>query len=433
MVTPVRELKPDNHSLQEVHPSGIGDSGAELLEDARSLWLTGDWDALSAWHVTEYHQNPKRLRIGLLVASALHELSDYDGERDLLRTMLDWGANRRDLLNVMIGQAHASMGRARILNKDYDLAEKHFLACINSIAPNVSAKRHARDRVFKEAVAMGLLPDALGLLEGGVKFLTTQYKETPEIQVLETKLTFLSQQLTQAMQRNQISSSQLIESSTEFGVDSTSIRSRLKEISSAQLGQDIWVAEQTSFKSNGFFVEIGATDGILFSNTWLLEKSLGWKGLCVEPNPDFYGKLKENRSCIVSGDCIAGESGREVEFILADEFGGISAYCQDMHDGRRQAFRDCGKTMTVQTVSLEEFLRKHNAPRTIDYLSLDTEGSEYEILRNFPFSDWNIQLITVEHNYTPLREKIHELLTAKGYRRKEAEWDDWYELINPGM
>jgi hypothetical protein len=88
--------------------------------------------------------------------------------------------------------------------------------------------------------------------------------------------------------------------------------------------------------------------------------------------------------------------------------------------------------MVVTTVSLDEFLRKHNAPRTIDYLSIDTEGSEYEILKSFPFDQWEIRLITVEHNFTPIRASIRELLTAKGYVCREAQWDDWYELTPPG-
>ena len=80
----------------------------------------------------------------------------------------------------------------------------------------------------------------------------------------------------------------------------------------------------------------------------------------------------------------------------------------------------------LTTNSLEDFLEKHDAPRQIDYLSIDTEGSEYEILAAFPFEDWDIRLITVEHNFTPMREDIRTLLERHGYVRQEVEWDDWY-------
>ena len=65
--------------------------------------------------------------------------------------------------------------------------------------------------------------------------------------------------------------------------------------------------------------------------------------------------------------------------------------------------------------------------KNIDYLSIDTEGSEYEILSAFPFEKWNIRLITVEHNFTDKRRLIQSLMTSKGYGCKEIQWDDWYE------
>jgi len=74
-------------------------------------------------------------------------------------------------------------------------------------------------------------------------------------------------------------------------------------------------------------------------------------------------------------------------------------------------------------------LKKHQAPKEIDYLSIDTEDSEYDILTNFHFSEYKIKVITVEHNFTAMREKIYDLLTRNGYERKYenlSRWDDWY-------
>jgi len=84
---------------------------------------------------------------------------------------------------------------------------------------------------------------------------------------------------------------------------------------------------------------------------------------------------------------------------------------------------------TVDTISLLDMLDKYQAPRLIDFLSIDTEGSEYEILRDFDFSRYHFRVITCEHNYTPMREKIYELLTRNGYTRVFTEIsfnDDWY-------
>ena len=81
----------------------------------------------------------------------------------------------------------------------------------------------------------------------------------------------------------------------------------------------------------------------------------------------------------------------------------------------------------MTAISLNDFLEQHNAPREIDYLSIDTEGSEFEILEDFPFEQWNIRLLTIEHNFTQRRADIRALLERQGYRCTEQQWDDWYE------
>jgi hypothetical protein len=74
-------------------------------------------------------------------------------------------------------------------------------------------------------------------------------------------------------------------------------------------------------------------------------------------------------------------------------------------------------------------LESREAPFEIDYLSIDTEGSEFEILSSFDFSKFDIKIITCEHNYTENRIRIHDLLTRNGYHRVMQEislFDDWY-------
>ena len=72
---------------------------------------------------------------------------------------------------------------------------------------------------------------------------------------------------------------------------------------------------------------------------------------------------------------------------------------------------------------------EHQAPKVIDYLSIDTEGSELEILSAFDFTRYDIRLITVEHNFSDDRSKIHDLLRQNKFRRtfeNLSRWDDWY-------
>jgi len=213
-----------------------------------------------------------------------------------------------------------------------------------------------------------------------------------------------------------------------FPNSSENWKAEVRKSSASQLGQDIWVLEQTNYKRNGFFVEFGATNGISLSNSWLLEKMFGWSGICAEPNPLFFQQLEENRKCIVSSNCIGKETGDKVEFVLADAYGGMTKHANsDFHFDKRNAYAVTeNNVVTFETVSLHDFLLKYNAPKYIDYLSIDTEGSEFEILEHFPFEEWDIQYITVEHNFTDQRNKIFSLLKENGYARIEAQWDDWY-------
>lgn len=198
--------------------------------------------------------------------------------------------------------------------------------------------------------------------------------------------------------------------------------------SHSQIKQDLFVLIATRFKSNGFFVEFGATDGVKLSNTFLLEKYFAWSGICAEPGISWHNDLKKNRTAAIDTRCVWSKTGETLDFSDSEdaELSTISAF--KTHDNHAVQ-RERSKTSKVSTVSLLDLLIQHNAPSKIDYLSIDTEGSEYEILRNFDFDMFNIDIITCEHNYTPAREKIHMLLKDKGYVRlltSLSRFDDWY-------
>jgi len=198
--------------------------------------------------------------------------------------------------------------------------------------------------------------------------------------------------------------------------------------SKAQLKQDIIVLLTKRFKMKGFFVEFGATNGVDLSNTYLLEKSFGWNGILAEPATIWHESLSKNRNVNIDFSCVYGKSGEVLAFNMADEaelstiahFGN-----EDIHSNTRKN----GLIYNVNTISLNDLLCKYDAPYEIDYLSIDTEGSEFEILSNFDFDKYNISIITCEHNYTEDRKKIYDLLIKNGYVRKYeglSKWDDWY-------
>lgn len=203
----------------------------------------------------------------------------------------------------------------------------------------------------------------------------------------------------------------------------------LVQHSSGEFFQDLWALWEAGGKRDGFFVEFGAASGKEKSNTYFLEKAMGWKGIVAEPNPNFLASVREHRSCVISDKCVYSTSGERIEF-LATEVGELSRIASiDPQDGHR---RNEHAVVKVETISLHDLLIEGQAQRDVDFLSIDTEGSEYEILSHFDFDRWNLRTIAVEHNATGAQQKIFELLTRHGYRRKWREiscCDDWYVRV----
>ena len=202
--------------------------------------------------------------------------------------------------------------------------------------------------------------------------------------------------------------------------------------SKSQLHQDLFVLSELSFKKNGFFIEFGATNGIDLSNTNLLETKFDWNGILAEPAKIWQKEILKNRKAHIELNCIWKSTGEKLQFNeVTDkkhrgELSTIDAFSEiDQHGNSRKI----GHKYEVSTISLLDLLNKYNAPEKIDYLSIDTEGSEYEILNAFDFDAFDVRVITCEHNYTPARDKIYDLLTRNGYERKLVEFslfDDWY-------
>ncbi|HZP12974.1 MAG TPA: FkbM family methyltransferase [Nevskiaceae bacterium] len=174
----------------------------------------------------------------------------------------------------------------------------------------------------------------------------------------------------------------------------------------SQAGQDflIW-AEAFNEKRNGFFLDIGAFDGVHVSNTFLLEKRYGWRGICVEANPERFADLKRNRSCTCIDVCLDATEG-EVEFALREELGGIAGLNQDS--------RASGPAPIIRlpTRRLIDVLREHNAPAVIDYLSIDVEGAEDRILLGFDFKAYRFNTVTIERP----SEQLRAVFRDNGYR-----------------
>jgi FkbM family methyltransferase len=212
---------------------------------------------------------------------------------------------------------------------------------------------------------------------------------------------------------------------------------KLAPFSKSQIRQDLFVLSATNFKRDGFFVEFGATDGISLNNSYLLETEFSWKGILAEPARMWHKDLRANRKAQISTSCVWSDSGRHIEFIEAS-IPELSTAEEFMKSDSHAMSRSISKSYAVETISLNDLLLQHDVPKIVDYLSIDTEGSELQILSELDFTVWKFRVITVEHNFTEQRPLIHDLLVSNGYVRvceTPSRFDDWYlnrDLVETG-
>lgn len=183
-----------------------------------------------------------------------------------------------------------------------------------------------------------------------------------------------------------------------------------KGVNETQLNQDIFALLINGFNS-GYFLEIGANDGFSLSNTLYLEDSFGWHGILVEANPKYYDSLIHRKSIIVNKAIT--ESDGIFHFTDAGLYGGLSETLDDTH-------RDItGKAsiINVDGCRLEDVLSENQAPKVIDFVSIDVEGGEYLILKQLcDLKNYRFKCGCIEHNYRGNDQYIFkELLENAGY------------------
>jgi FkbM family methyltransferase len=214
-----------------------------------------------------------------------------------------------------------------------------------------------------------------------------------------------------------------------------------KDKSKSQADQDLFVLYFAHYAGKkGFYVEIGAGDGVHISNTYLLEKA-GWQGIIVDPVNYSSGNIKL-RKCTKDNRAVYSKSGLKLPFLAVKSIPQILDQSENW-SGILEHIRPYNKTLPnkiidVKTVSLNDLLEQHNAPNKIDYISIDTEGSEFEIISNFDFNKYDVEIFTIEHNGANFRNDMVTLLNSKGYFRMPnynqggfvPNYDDWFVKNN---
>ena len=189
----------------------------------------------------------------------------------------------------------------------------------------------------------------------------------------------------------------------------------------SQYGQDIFLVERV-FRgmTGGFFIDIGAGDGITLSNTYYFERSLGWTGICFEPNPTVFESLQQNRKCLCINGAVSDRKG-EARFLKIDGYSemlsGLVGKYEPLHVTRIEreltVYGGTRREIMVPCYELNEILAK-NGVSHVDYLSIDTEGSEFDILKSLDFKRIAFRATSVENNYGD--DRIEKHLNGRGFR-----------------
>jgi FkbM family methyltransferase len=188
-------------------------------------------------------------------------------------------------------------------------------------------------------------------------------------------------------------------------------------------------------KRDGVFLEIGADDGVRFSNCKFFEDHLNWKGIAVEARKEAYEKLKKNRNCICI-NCVLSDKEEETDFLELKGYGiGLSGLINKYNEQHKirinQEIKNPnhkGKNIIrVSTKKLCDILEKHKI-KNIDFLSIDTEGSELDILSTIDFDKYIIDVITIEDNYND--PKLMIFFKERGYEFvKQIKCDKIFKKI----
>ncbi len=179
-----------------------------------------------------------------------------------------------------------------------------------------------------------------------------------------------------------------------------------------QIYQDRWVCDMLDYKKGGFFLDIGAFDGVQISNTYYLEKHLAWNGICIEAGEKNFKELVKHRDCV----CL--------NMVVSDVNGWVD-FAENWTVGK------IGEGKKTESITIDALLTNWKVPKVIDYISLDVEGQEYNVITKFPFKDYRVRVWTIEHNAHEdngeMRDKIRELMIKNRYKLyREQSFEDWY-------
>jgi len=187
-----------------------------------------------------------------------------------------------------------------------------------------------------------------------------------------------------------------------------------------ELAEQFLVRQYLNASTPGFFAEIGANNPFDLSQTWHLAKE-GWRGILVEPIPELCDALRDNRkdSIVIEAACGAPNANATAIFTVAID-NGKSTLSPDFLDKR-----SCiAKQITVNVKPLNDMLEDENVEQ-LDFVSIDVEGTQYDVIKGFELQRWKPRLLLVEDHL--LDTKTHKLIRSQRYQLvKRTLFNNWY-------
>ncbi len=201
----------------------------------------------------------------------------------------------------------------------------------------------------------------------------------------------------------------------------------------SQFGEDSKIINFFQNKSSNYYVEVGANDGIRDSNTALLEQD-GWKGLLIEANPELIPLISQYRpnSIVIHSAVVAPDKIGSIDFHQVvggpTNLDGLSTTIgSDTLLSRIYSYGGEVQVVKVPATTLDDILMKNNVPHEFEFLSLDVEGAELEVLKGLSLNRFHPRIILIEDNSYGADLSVRNHLRQQGYIRVHRTGvNDWY-------
>lgn len=194
-------------------------------------------------------------------------------------------------------------------------------------------------------------------------------------------------------------------------------------VSYAGSAEDVMLRRFFGDQATGFYIDIGAHDPVTGSVTQHFFLS-GWRGINIEPLPAFFQRLVAARPNDINLNVAVSENSGTLDLIVDHTEPGLSTMTKELADEYARAGHRLER-MQVPTRPLDEIVREHCAGRTVDFLKIDAEGHELEILRGVDLSVWRPRVILIEAGYKP--EEWAPMIVSAGYILAGSDlWNRYY-------